>query len=653
MLNKLAIRNVKRSFKDYLIYLITVTIAFGLMFAFNLITTSKEVIELADSMRNFKAIMYLTNGFIIVAICFLINYTNKFMFSRRSKEFGLYLVLGIKKKQITRMFTLENIMLGCVSLFISLPLGYLFSILMSAVIMNFFKLPHLVKISFNLSAVGILVLYFVIIYFIVLILANFRVKKMHIKNLLYYEKINEKFVYNKKRGNIIFIISLILGILGLIIFRNEFVGVNIDPSMFNIFISIFLIIISIYGVSINLADFILNKVLNNKMLKYHSDNLFIARCFYAKARTISFTLGTLSFLITIVLVTLNISSLFKGVFEYQLNSIATYDIAVEDVKDRFSDYLEIIKKDYTISEQFMYNGYINGNRSILNTLDIDSWRVNEEVIRLSDYNKLLELKGEKAISLGENEYFLHILREHKSKVLNNENLRHITLSNGIKLKQGGINFQGFSYAWGYGYGFVLVVPDEAVKDLEEGESHLIVNTKEDTTEALAKDLTKVVSPDMCKDSANGYTVCYSVANLIVRGKEEANSRSFMTISSFVCFYVAIIFIAIVGTILSIEMLSEAAKYKYRYQVLRKIGFRDSRIFKIVFKQILIFYIFPILYPLIVSFISLNSMNSVFKVLLVSDYQYVLIYLFSIILFFAFYLIYFVATYFGFKKNIIE
>lgn len=653
MLNKLAIRNVKRSFKDYLIYLITVTIAFGLMFAFNLITTSKEVIELADSMRNFKAIMYLTNGFIIVAICFLINYTNKFMFSRRSKEFGLYLVLGIKKKQITRMFTLENIMLGCVSLFISLPLGYLFSILMSAVIMNFFKLPHLVKISFNLSAVGILVLYFVIIYFIVLILANFRVKKMHIKNLLYYEKINEKFVYNKKRGNIIFIISLILGILGLIIFRNEFVGVNIDPSMFNIFISIFLIIISIYGVSINLADFILNKVLNNKMLKYHSDNLFIARCFYAKARTISFTLGTLSFLITIVLVTLNISSLFKGVFEYQLNSIATYDIAVEDVKDRFSDYLEIIKKDYTISEQFMYNGYINGNRSILNTLDIDSWRVNEEVIRLSDYNKLLELKGEKAISLGENEYFLHILREHKSKVLNNENLRHITLSNGIKLKQGGINFQGFSYAWGYGYGFVLVVPDEAVKDLEKGESHLIVNTKEDTTEALAKDLTKVVSPDMCKDSANGYTVCYSVANLIVRGKEEANSRSFMTISSFVCFYVAIIFIAIVGTILSIEMLSEAAKYKYRYQVLRKIGFRDSRIFKIVFKQILIFYIFPILYPLIVSFISLNSMNSVFKVLLVSDYQYVLIYLFNIILFFAFYLIYFVATYFGFKKNIIE
>jgi len=179
MLNKLAIRNVKRSFKDYLIYLITVTIAFGLMFAFNLITTSKEVIELADSMRNFKAIMYLTNGFIIVAICFLINYTNKFMFSRRSKEFGLYLVLGIKKKQITRMFTLENIMLGCVSLFISLPLGYLFSILMSAVIMNFFKLPHLVKISFNLSAVGILVLYFVIIYFIVLFLLRRRFKKIN------------------------------------------------------------------------------------------------------------------------------------------------------------------------------------------------------------------------------------------------------------------------------------------------------------------------------------------------------------------------------------------------------------------------------------------------------------------------------------------
>ena len=61
MLGKLAVRNTKRSIKDYLIYLITVTIAFSLIFAFNLVASSEEVIELSTGMDTFKYILAFVN----------------------------------------------------------------------------------------------------------------------------------------------------------------------------------------------------------------------------------------------------------------------------------------------------------------------------------------------------------------------------------------------------------------------------------------------------------------------------------------------------------------------------------------------------------------------------------------------------------------
>ena len=71
MLSKLAFRNVKRSAKDYVIYLITVTLAFSFIFAFNLMGNSEEILNLCDVMNNFALVMYFVNAFIIVVhICF-------------------------------------------------------------------------------------------------------------------------------------------------------------------------------------------------------------------------------------------------------------------------------------------------------------------------------------------------------------------------------------------------------------------------------------------------------------------------------------------------------------------------------------------------------------------------------------------------------
>lgn len=92
VLSKLAIRNVKRSIKDYLIYIITVVMAFSLIFAFNFVSFSSDITQLSEMMENLKYAIIFVSCIIVFVIAWLINYTMKFMFEKRSKEFGTYML---------------------------------------------------------------------------------------------------------------------------------------------------------------------------------------------------------------------------------------------------------------------------------------------------------------------------------------------------------------------------------------------------------------------------------------------------------------------------------------------------------------------------------------------------------------------------------
>ena len=143
-------------------------------------------------MDSFKNIVIFVNFIVIFVICFLINYTTRFMFEKRSKEFGTYLLLGIKKKKILKMFLLENIIIGLLALVLSIPLGFIFSQFISLFIVKVLELPQAIFINFNSMSFLLLLAYFLVIYILVLFFAYRRIKKISIYNLLYLEKQNEQ-----------------------------------------------------------------------------------------------------------------------------------------------------------------------------------------------------------------------------------------------------------------------------------------------------------------------------------------------------------------------------------------------------------------------------------------------------------------------------
>lgn len=656
MLGKLAVRNTKRNLKDYLVYLVTITISFSLILAFNLIASSEEVVKLASGMGTFKNILTFVNIVIIFVVCFLINYTTRFMFEKRSKELGTYMLLGIKKKEIARLLVLENILLGFLALVLSIPIGLLFSQFVSLVIVKMLGIPEVIFISLNLVSIGLLTVYFLAIYVLALLNLLRRIRKMTVHDFLYFDKQNEKKMFrsNKKR-NAIFGVSVILGIASLLLWNSRCsFEKSSDPSfMTYMMISMILLIISIYGVSATCADMMLSVLLKNKKMKYKKDNLFVTRTFASKARTMSFTFGTLSLLILLSLLCLNFSSINKGVYKSSIELTAPFDVDVFDQKqpfDDFNEYIQVIDNDYIIKETLEFNVYKEPNHQMQNYYDIQFYDF-DPVMKLSDYNKLLKLRNMDTIELKDNEYFLVTSSQLLYKVENNDDIKTLRFSNqNLHLK--GIDTKSFWYNMTNTGRFMIVVPDEYVHGLEVSEEHLIVDTAEETTAELEEKIRTELNHLLVAENEDGtsYNEYYRVN---VRGTaiEEQNSMTAMIAS--IALYIAFILISAVGTILAVQSLSDATKYKYRYQTLRRLGVNDKSLFKTIRKQLLILFGVPIIYSVIASFCMLTSINNIYQVLLESQYTYLFYFAGGLAIFLFIYGIYWIATYIGFKQNINE
>ena len=666
VLSKLAIRNVKRSLKDYLIYIITVVIAFSLIFAFNFVSFSSDITELSEMMENLKYAIIFVSCIIVFVIAWLINYTMKFMFSKRSKEFGTYMLLGIEKKDINKMFLSENIVLGLLSFIISFFVGTVLGNIISAIVMNLFEMPYKIKLSITLTPVLLSTVYFILIYLFTLFRSSRRMKKMKIHDLLYLEKKNEEKIWKRKKyRNILFIIFVILGITGLYLCDHAFVIAD-DPSMVGYLgISILLLIISIYGITFTLGDFIPAFINKRRKIKYSKDNLFVVKNFEAKARTIGFSLGTLSLLITLTLVCMNMSFVMKDAFENNIDQQAPYDILVEgmysDVEESWTgkqdnrkkawEYIDYIHKNYEIEEELHYQILTQKDHQVakhIKNIGNNGFYDYDTYLKVSDYNKLLEMLGEKTIHLKENEYFVTgdktVKKYLKEIALEHEN---ITI-NGKSLSLKSTTTENFRLGWSTGNSFLIVIPDNIAKNMQVVTELYVFDTKEETKELDNTKLEKLGYYEY-KDG-DSYFAYFPVT---VRGYYESSNRTAMTIFSFSLLYVSIIFITVVGTILSIQTLSDSNKNKYQYKLLKKLGVEDNKIKKTVRKQITANFLFPVIYPIIISVVTAFSINRLFYAITSASMNYLITILITIGIFLAIYGIYYIATYITFKNNIEE
>lgn len=675
MLGKLSVRNAKRQAKDYIIYFITVIISVALMFSFNSIAVSEDISELSTYMKDFGKAILGISVIIIFVMAWLINYTMKFMLEKRSKEFGTYQILGIEKKDISNMFTLENILIGSLAFVLGVGAGLFLNQFLTSIIMNLFNQPYQIQIVFDIKAVGLTALYFFGIFVLVLLNCRRKIKKTKVYNLLYADKKNENNVIKKSKGNIIvFITSLVLLLLAYFINDREFSNMS-NMTGRNIFIALVMLIIGIYLFYISISSFIVKRYLQNKSRKYKKSNMFLYRNLTSKINTMSITMGTIALMFTFILVGGNVALLMNNMLNNEIEMGYPFEITMSSLDKDFSIYKDYINKNAKVKEMYEYDLYDVHNTNIRRALDGSAFESRyyydtDSVMLLKDYNKLRQMLGYEQVSLGENEAIIHSMKTAEEKFE-----KYIEKNNSIeicnkKLTIKQVNGESISQISFNGYTYCIVVPDymeqlllnEQIETRKDGDliyNHkLAVTTEEITTQDFARGLEELIPREEFTITSEYGGERYEksiergLAYFHTKGERLSEAKSFYAIISFLAFYVALIFVMATATLLAIQQLSDSEKYKYRYELLKKLGMDELEINRTIFKQLFFYFAIPMLLPFILSIPIILSISKIFTIAVTIEE---IIRNIGIIygMFILVYGIYFIATDVQFTRNIEE
>lgn len=672
MLGKLSFRNAKRQAKDYVIYFITIVMAVALLFSFNSIAVSQDIAELSSTMKNFSKAIIGINLVIVFVMVWLINYTMKFMLEKRSKEFGTYQILGIEKKDISNMFTIENLMIGLVAFVVGTCLGIFMYQVFSSIIMNIFAQPYEISIEFNWKAVEMTAGCFFGIFLLVLFNSRRKIKKTKVYDLLYADKQNENHHIKNAKGNLfLFVVSILLFVTGLWSLEQDFGNPDYMKGK-NTTLAIVQFIFGIYLFYISISSFIVKFYLENKTRKYKKNHLFLYRNLTSKINTMSVTLGTIAMLFAFIMIGGNVALLMNGMLNNEIEMGYPFEIMVASPDADFSKYKEFIQKNAKVTSMYEYQMHNIPKTNLYKALEGSifegrSYEGFDNVLGLTDYNHLREMLGHKTVSLKEDEIIVQCMKTAEKYFENykEENNRLELVGKTVTIKE--IKSEHFAQVSFNGYTYCIIVPDRLLEEIKQmdlkiemshydGSYKLVAQTEEPTTETFYEELSNYILHDEIEQTAiidgieQNYTLNISLGNVSTRGHRVNFTKSFYTIISFLAFYLALIFVMATATILAIQQLSDSEKYKYRYELLKKLGMEEREMKQIILKQLLFYFCLPMLIPILLSIPAVLIVGQIFTVAITVE-EILKNMLWVIGLFIFVYGIYFIATDVQFERNI--
>lgn len=667
MFSKIAINNVKRSFKDYTIYFLTLTLAVCIFYGFNSIESQKAIIEMmnkdSDFMVTLNKLMAGTSVFVSFILGGLIIYANKILIKKRKKELGIYMTLGMSKGKISKILIFETLLIGVLSLMVGIILGIIVSQGLSVLAANILSF-NVDKYEFiiSVSAVVKSVVYFGIIYLLALLFNQFMISKYKLIDMLNASKKNEDVkLKNTFVSVLIFILSV--GLLGTAYTRIIDTGLNAEDS--ELLLTVLMGVIGTLLFFFSLSSFFIHFMQKIKKIYLKDINIFILRQINNKINTnfLTMTLICLMLFLTITLLfaafdlkgTMNRES--AGNKEFDASAFLIVDKKSEDSKENdVEEYLNGIKFKFENYEKHSFYSEYKLNLTIEDLLSkyLSSQEKSKlaqdyldgaiSAIKISDYNSIIKLKGRKAIDLKDNEVL----------VVSNYNQVNNALPEYMR-KEDKINVKGKAYSiknefpigeniknTGGSKFFYLIIPDNFNGNLklEFTGFNVIYNEKyyEKSEEKFSKlfndflaDKYKHISPSL----------------VIGKTKEQINGREngVSAIVVFLGLFLGLIFIITSAAIMSLQQLSDASDSIERYKSLKKIGVTEKLINNAILKQSLIYFLVPLGLAIIHSIVGISSVSELFTF----NYQSIII---SALFLVTIYGAYFYATYIG-VKNIVK
>lgn len=681
MLNRLALRNAWRLWKDYLNYFLTLCMITALMFSFHSLLFSKDIYEMIHYGNNDElstagtmlvAFISVSTVAILIIVAWLINYMTRFILEKRSREFAIYLLSGMRKKQIANLHMKENIYLGICALFVGLISG---SGLQQVLFFIFYKsIGKNYRVNVEISAGSILLT--VVLYGVCFTAALFRNRKkfsrMEIINLINMDKQNE--TVSEKRNTLwkrLFFLSIgnIL-LFYFLVFTGRITKLTAILEMIGM-------IFTFYFFYLGLSAFLMNYIKGKGRLIYKKENLFLIRQFSSKIRNTCFVLGTLSLLFMFALAGSSLAFMLSDYQNRQLDVEYPFDIIIisDNTDNDFSEEEALINSNITPRDILKYCVYQNGtsdmgdylyqNLRIFSDRDSDpamaegkravAYYDYDVYMGISDYNRLRVMLDLPPVTLQDNQYLIHISNRVYQEIKDKSIEVSASLNTGLDFA--GFKTEGFAQNGHNGTDYLLVVPDKKLAGMKKYFSLMAVMAKGDVPENLSECLYDLAGKIRGYDELADYIKIGSEelflmpAAIQVKSREVLELKFLMSTLSFPLFYIGFVFLCVSLTVLSVQQLSDSNKYKFRYQVLSKLGMGKKRMKLAVTKQLFFYYLCPVFISVLISAVFTLYAGRQFVIFTGIHTEWILYFCISLITFLGMYILYFFVTCFQFHKNV--
>lgn len=689
MLAKLAFANVRKSAKDFAVYFFTLVLGIAVFYAFNSIASSDAVAMISEDTRKMVELLGMVisgvSVFIAVILAFLVIYANRFLIRRRNKEFAMYLTLGMQKGDLLKVAALETLIVGTVSLVVGLAVGIGISQILSNVAASMFD-TEVEGVAFSVSSETVLstVGVFAAIFAITVLSNTGYLFKAKLIDLLQADRKNEAMALRSlPLSFVLFIVSCVLiGISykllidnGLLNFNEQFIAATVLMCIGTV-----LFFYSLSGFLLRLAQMV-------RPLYLRGLNMFFLRQLSARANSafVSMSVIALTLFLAITSVCGGIgicnamaSGVEKGT-KYDASVITGYSTPdgesgqmVSIVPEGFEAFVE--SHDYDMAAgladsaetlgapawddlveassqiDFYVSGITYGDVKeasgeslydyVGSGLFSDDMETSAflDVVGVSQFNEARKLAGLDPIYLGEDEallwsdfsttvpYFEAVACKQPVLAYEGRDLR-------VKSELVNETLETTGVAQRAG---VLVVPDSCIPaDAVPYTSLLNMQSKPGQADALEDFLDEV------QETTNTNTQPVTMAQ--TASGVRTQSKGTVAVVSYLAIYIGFVLVIACAAILAIQQLTDASNNVRRYELLAKLGAPESMMSGALFKQIGIYFLFPLVLGIAHTLCAMQVVIDVVRVFGYLDIGQVSV--IAVAAFLAVYGAYFLVTYF--------
>lgn len=687
MLFKLSLKNIKKSFKDYVIYFLTLILGVAIFYVFNALDSQEAMLRVSSSAREIMKLMVTMLSGVSVGVAlilgFLVIYANNFLIKRRKKEFAIYMTLGMGRRDVSRILLGETILIGCISLGVGLLIGIFASQFMSILVAKMFEADMTAFVfTFSKGALVKTVIYFGIIYLIVILFNTFTLSKYQLIDLFQAKKRVEK---SGLKGSWLSVFIFLLAVLFL---GYAYYSVTTDFNHLTenrIGIMIAIGCVSTYFIFWSLSGFLLKLVQRMKSVYLKGLNSFVLRQLNSSINTsvFSMTIICLLFFVTICVLSAGLSvnnalrSSLKELTPVDVNLYKNMDyptegcseeqveasrLSVREILEKSGIGLSMFQENaeeitiYTCADFTLEKSLGALKDKVMEQYPMIRWDSTESIVSISDYNRVAKLYGHPTLTLEEGKYIELCDYEEIEKY------RNEALALGTEVRIGDCVLTPQYTECQYGFIFILsmhandgitIVPDEVIekelgKSLQREINLLAANYNAQTKEEKQALEEKLLGEEF-KNAV--VSVGCELAGMTKNTVYES-STGLATIATFIAIYLGIVFLIAGAALLALKELSDSADNQERYRILNKIGADRKMQNHALLGQMGIFFGMPMALACIHSIFGIRFAQNTLAVMYAKEDMLVPLVVTAVILVFI-YGIYFVTTYLGCRKIIEE